>query len=110
MYLWCCSLNADLLEVLCRNIKKNKSLRKLALSYNNIDDSGSISLANKILNTKSLLKLQLGANSFTETAGYFGVALSKNDTLTFLDLSDYNLKSRGVWPIYISLMNNTSLN
>lgn len=110
LYLWRCSLDAELLKVLCRNIKKNTSLRKLALSYNNIDDTGSISLADIILNNKSLKKLQLGANSFTETAaGYFGVALAKNDTLQFLDLSKNKLKSHGVWPIAISLMNNTAL-
>ncbi|KAK8842752.1 hypothetical protein M9Y10_025616 [Tritrichomonas musculus] len=110
LYLWHCSLNAQLLEVLCRHIKGNTSLTTLALSYNKIDDNSSIFLADMILRNKSLTKLHLGANLFTPTAaGYFGVALSKNNTLQFLDLSRNNLSSYGVWPIAISLMNNTVL-
>ena len=110
LYLWHCSLNAQMLEILCHHIRKNKSLNTLALSYNKIDDSGGIYLADMILRNTSITKLQLGANHFSPTsAGYFGVALTKNKTLQFLDLSRNNLRSLGLWPIAISLKNNKTL-
>ncbi|OHT04915.1 hypothetical protein TRFO_27471 [Tritrichomonas foetus] len=110
LYLWHCSLTANLLEILCNKIRGNNSLTTLALSYNKIDDNGGIYLADMILRNKSLVKLHLGANLFTPTAaGYFGVALSKNNTLQFLDLSRNFLKSYGIWPIAISLLNNKAL-
>ncbi|KAK8894607.1 hypothetical protein M9Y10_023044 [Tritrichomonas musculus] len=110
LYLWHCSLTAQLLEVLCNNIRGNNSLTTLALSYNRIDDFGGVYLADMILRNKSLIKLHLGANLFTPTAaGYFGVALSKNTTLQFLDLSRNFLKSIGIWPIAIALMDNPTL-
>jgi Ran GTPase-activating protein (RanGAP) involved in mRNA processing and transport len=110
LYLWHCSLNPALIDVLCRALKTNNCLTTLALSYNQIDDLGALSLSDMILTNRALVKLHLGANKFSVmTAGYFGVALAKNSTLQYLDLSRNCIRSVGVWPLAVSLMDNKSL-
>jgi Ran GTPase-activating protein (RanGAP) involved in mRNA processing and transport len=109
LYLWSCGLN-DKIEVLCRSLRENRSIKTLALSYNKINDQGGLCLGDMILRNRFIVKLQLGANKFSPTtAAYLGIALSKNTTLQYLDLSRNAIRSIGVWPLAVSLDGNRTL-
>ena len=100
LYLWKCALNAELMRLLCKSMRKNTSLQTLGLSYNNMDDSVAIYVADMLYRNKCLVKVYLGANDFTPlTGGMIGVAIMNNKTVELLDLSRNRLKSAGFWPL-----------
>jgi Ran GTPase-activating protein (RanGAP) involved in mRNA processing and transport len=111
LYLWHCGLNSpEKIECLCCSLKSNKTINTLGLSYNEIDDVGGSKISDMIFKNCAISKLHLGANNFhLATAGFFGVALSQNSTLQYLDLSRNYLCSSGVWALAVSLWGNCSL-
>jgi Ran GTPase-activating protein (RanGAP) involved in mRNA processing and transport len=111
LYLWHCELSTpDKIDALCRGLRGNRTITVLALSYNRINDVGGLYLSDMILRNRGIVRLQLGANDFSPTtAGFFGVALSRNTTLQFLDFSRNHLRAEGIWALAVSLRGNKSL-
>nr|XP_014354026.1 PREDICTED: ribonuclease inhibitor-like [Latimeria chalumnae] len=90
-----CSLTSDCCEDLSSFLSRNQSLTELHLSDNKLYDSGVHQICSP--NNDQIQKLSLNSCSFTsDCCRYLASFLSRNQSLTELDLSDNEIKDSGL--------------
>lgn len=90
-----CEIDDEGLESIANAISLNKTLENVRLAKNNLHERSADYLGSMLMQTESLKSLDLSRNHLAHTifAETFFHALSKNETLEFLDMSENGLAS-----------------
>ena len=107
----CTPLPNDCIQYLCQLLTVNKSIRKLAIMYHSISDSGIASICQTLQQKSSLTTLHLYYNPLITSASAQSIyhLLLNNSVLSVLDLSMTSLSSESVLLLLHSLSVNKKI-
>ena len=102
------NINDEGIKHLANALKENNTLEVLDLGSNNIGDEGAKCLADMLVANKSLQSIGLGDNNIgDEGAKCIADMLAVNKTLQWISLANNNISDKGAESIAASLVVNT---
>jgi hypothetical protein len=91
-------------------LKRNKTLKTLDLTSNNIEADGARHLAAALERNNTLTALAVGGNNIGDAGAlHLAAALGQNVTLTWLDFSGNNIEDAGAAALRAALETNCTL-